>query len=282
MKYNPDAYLDYPILRPNSSDYPDGRLVTKLSRTPANKSLNIELAFEVNEPAIGRLIEKGDAVCCALLYCRTTCYSQMLRADPSATVVSASVPLDRLNGRVEIHPSVIATDFTAIRPDTAHPEYEASTIPVDRHRQLAMDEPWHFAVGFVGTIESVFHLQQDESGNLDDGEFEFYADRSERYIIISANSETYRAFQDTRPHVKLTKATVYLNALTTALANLDQDSDDDNERAEGWAATVRAHIEKQNIRWPDSCSHGLAAQKLLSRPLESLSYLSANLQEENS
>ena len=281
MKYDPDAYLDYPILRPNSSDFPNGKISTDLRPpTYSESNLDLELAFDISEPAITRLIEKGDAVCCSLLYCIGTCYSQMLRADRGSTLVSASVPLDRLSGRVAIHPSVITTDIADIRSDTAHSEYGSSTISVERHRQLAMDEPWHFAVGFVGTIESVFHLQQDDSDTLGDDEFEFNADQSQRYIVIRANPKTYRTFQDARSHLRLTKATVYLNALTTALSYLEPEPDE-NERPEGWAATVRAHIDKQNIQWPDACSHGLAAQRLLNRPLESLTYLSANLLEED-
>lgn len=276
MKYNPDAYLEYPILRPNSTDYPEGHLTTKLSRTHSDSRLNISLAFEVEEPAICRQIEKGDAVCCALLYCRTSCYSEMLQADSGSTVISASVPLGFLTGRVEVHPSVITTDNLAIRAETVHPEYGTTAIPVNKHRQLAMDEPWHFAVGFIGAIESVFHWEQDERADLENWEFEFDTDPGERHIVIRANRETFQACKGIRQQVvNLTKATVYLNALTTALADLRPDSDD-NELAEGWAATIRAHMDKQNIRWPEFCSSGLAAQRLLNRPLD---YLPETVQE---
>ena len=233
MKYNPDAYLEYPVLRPNSSDYPDGRLTTSLSRSVSDGNLDIDLKFEIEEPAISKQIEKGDALCCAFLYCRTACYSEMLRSDKHGTIVSASVPLRYLTGRVELHPSVIATDDLAINPKTVHSEYGHSTIPVNKHRQLAMDEPWYFAVGYVGTIESVFHLAQDDSATLQDWEFDFEADPNERYIVIRANPSTFSEFKNVRQRVDLTKATVYLNALTTALAALDEISDDDEGLSEG-------------------------------------------------
>ena len=265
MKYNPDAYLDYPVLRPNSSDYPDGRLATRLTRTPADGNLDINLRFEIDEPAIHKQIEKGDALCCAFLYSRSACYSEMLRADKRSIVIAASVPLRYLAGRVELHPSVIAIDDLAINPKTVHPEYGQSTISVNKHRQLAMDEPWYFAVGYVGTIESVFHLEQDDNASLKDWEFDFQAEPNERYIVIRSNPQTYSEFQNVRQRVSLTTATVYLNALTTALAALE--SSEEEELSEGWAATVRAHLEKQSIQWPNSCSHGLAAQRLLQNPL---------------
>ena len=281
MKYDPDAYLDYPILRPNSSDYPSGSISTYLRPpTSSDGSLNFELSFDITEPAITKLIEKEDAACCALLYCITTCYSQMLRASSGSTVVAAVVPLDRLSGRVAIHPSVITTDVADVRSATAHPEYGNSAISVERHRQLAMDEPWHFAVGFVGEIESIFRLQQDDTEAVDDDESESDADQSQRHIVIRANPKTYRAFQDVRSHLRLTKATVYLNALRTALSFLNPEPEVD-EGPEGCAATVRAHMEKQDIKWPDPCSHGLAAQRLLNRLLESLTFLSANLLHED-
>ena len=127
MKYNPDAYLEYPILRPNSSDYPSGELITRLSLQHIGDKLGIELAFEVNEPSIRKQIEKTDTVCCALVYCSTTCYSEMIRADSGATHISASVPLSYLKGRVELHPSLITLD-------------DLDRSFQYRSRQLAMDE----------------------------------------------------------------------------------------------------------------------------------------------
>ena len=110
MRYNPNAYVDYPILRPHSSDYPKGHISTRLVQTREDNNLRIRLEFEIDEPTILKQIEKGDATCCAFLYCSNTCYSEMLRADQGSTAISSLTPLSRLKGRVELNPSVIAVD----------------------------------------------------------------------------------------------------------------------------------------------------------------------------
>ena len=280
MRYNPNAYADYPILRPHSSDYPEGRISTRLVQTRDDNNLHIMLEFEIHEPGIVKQIEKGDATCCAFLYCSNTCYSEMLRADQGTTKIAALTPLSRLKGRVELNPSVIATGDLVLRTDVAHPEYREESMTVQVRKQLAMDEPWHFAVGLVGTIESVFQLDQcgpDES--LEDGEFDFRVDSTARYIVIRANAKTHRSFQDTRKRgqIQLTKASVYLSALTAALGSLDHEYNE-SEPAEGWAATVRTLIQEQGIQWPDACGDGLAAQRLMRKPLAALPDLSELVQ----
>ena len=281
MRYNPNAYVDYPILRPHSSDYPKGHISTRLVQTREDNNLRIRLEFEIDEPTILKQIEKGDATCCAFLYCSNTCYSEMLRADQGSTAISSLTPLSRLKGRVELNPSVIAVDDLVLRTDTAHSEYKRESMPVQVRKQLAMDEPWHFAVGLVGPIESVFQLQQSEPDDpLEDGEFDFQIDPAARYIVIRANPDTYQALQKVRERGQksLTSASVYLSALTAALGDL-ADEPEDSELAEGWAATVRALIQEQGIQWRVICSDGLAAQKLMRKPLAALPDLSDLVQK---
>ena len=281
MRYNPNAYVDYPILRPHSSDYPKGHISTKLARMREDSNLHIRLEFEIDEPTILKQIEKGDATCCAFLYCSNTCYSEMLRADQGSTVISSQPPLSRLKGRVELNPSVIAVDDLELRTDTAHSEYKQESMPVQIRKQLAMDEPWHFAVGLVGPIESVFQIQQTEPDDpLEDGEFDFQIDLGARYIVIRANPSTYQDFQKSRERGQksLTSVSVYLSALIAALSDLD-DEPGDSELAEGWAATVRALIQEQGIQWRITCSDSLTAQKLMRKPLAALPDLSDLVQK---
>ena len=279
MRYNPNAYVDYPILRPNSSDYPDGSITTSLEWERYKDSLSTRLEFDFTEPEILKQVEKGDATCFAFLYCSTTCYSEMLRADSCSTVITALTPLSNLKGRVEVHPSVVAVEDLVLRTDTAHPEYGGHAIPVQVRKQIAMDEPWHFSVGLVGKIESVFRLEQSEAQTtLQDGEFEFQIDPSARYIVIKSNPKTFLEFQKVRKrgHKPLSAASVYLSALTAAMGELEPEPED-AEPAEGWANTVRALLQKQNIQWPDGCSNGLAAQRLMKTPLAALPDLSEQM-----
>ncbi len=280
MKYNPDAYADYPILRPYSSDYPKGKISTQLTQEPSGESLSFKIDFQIHESTIQEHISRGDAICCALLYCSATCYTDLFRASESEINISSSVPMRNLKGRIEIHPSVIAIDDIDMKTDTAHTEYQSSVMMVNRRRQLAMDTPWYFAVGMVGPIESVFRLDKDDTESLEYGEFEFQSEPSERYIVVRSNPKTYDDFQTIRDRkqIALTRATVYLNALTAALGELEEQADD-NEQPEGWAATVRSLMQEQEIHWPESCSNGLAAQRLLRKPLAQLPVLSDFIQK---
>ena len=285
MKYNPDSYSEYPILRPNSDDYPDGQFATSLSLKEISESSNSEaniqlrLDFSIDESAIENEIKDGDAICCAHLYCTATCYSEMLVANKGNFFVESLVSLGNVRGRVELRPLVLTINDIAIKTQTAHPEYGGNMLPVSRYKQLAVCEPYHFTVGFIGAIESVFRLEKisDEVG-LERGEFEYEADISQRYIRIKMNPETYEDFQGLRAQESLTQMTVYLNALTNALLYLPEEADDD-EMSEGWVSTIREHLRRRGIDVPNGHSYGLAAQKLLDIPLKNLPYIMNSMEE---
>ena len=286
MKYNPDSYSEYPRLRPNSDDYPNGQFLTSLIKEEFSQSggetdsLRLKLNFNIDEPAISDEIKDGDAVCCAQLYCATTCYSEMFVANESEFFVEQDVSLRDIRGRVELRPLVLTMNDIAIKTETAHPEYGGNMLPVARYRQLAVCEPYHFNVGFIGTIESVFRLEQaDDDANLSDGEFEYEADPLQRYIRIKMNAETYETFQQIRSQESLTRMTVYLTALTDALANLPEEASDE-DIAEGWVATIREHLNENNIDVPDRHSFGLAAQRLLGAPLKHLPNIVSRIEGE--
>ena len=230
--------------------------------------MEMEVAFNISEKSLDKHIEKGNAVCCAMVYCTATCYSEMFIADIGASAVVGLVPLHMLTGRIEVHPSIVSNDDLVIRTELAHAEYGSAPVPVDRGTRLAMDEPHYFYVGYIAPVESVFHLVPVDADTLQDWEFDFVAEPSERYILIRANPETFNHFQTLRSLVPLTSATVYLNALTTAVGVLSKQADED-ELPGGWAATVRNEITKQGIDWQNMYA-GLVAQKLLKAPLSYL------------
>ena len=268
MRYNADAYSYYPVLRPHSSDFPTGQLNARLTVSREESELMLRLEFSIEEPAIAKHIAKADALCCAMVYCTETCYTEMLKAPKKELVITGSIPLNMLSGKVEVHPSVIAEDAIAIEPDTVNDEYGNNPISVNKRRRLAMDEPYHFEVGYVPPIESVFKLQPTEAGQLEDWEFNIAVDILDRYIVISANPDTFAKFTELRSNVPLTTATIYLNALTNALGELPPE-EDDAEPVAGWARSVRALMKRQNIN-RDQTSISLAAQRLLNTPFSYL------------
>lgn len=268
MRFNPDAYASHPVLRPNSSDYPSGDIDTELTTAQRGQNLDIAVSFLIGEPAIREKVRLGAAVCCAYVYCGSTCYSETLRAERGSERLFASVPMEFLNGRVEVHPSIIAVDDVAIPADAANSEYGDSPIRVPRLRQLAAGTPWHFAIDAIGSVESAFKLQKDSEANLAYGEFEFDADPQDRYIYIRMNPETHSRFiEGARADAPLSTSTVYLAALTSALGYIDKtEGVPDDESPNGWATSLRARLTAKRIDL-QSVSIGLAAQRLLENPL---------------
>ena len=267
MKYNSNSYTEYPMLRPYSDDYPHGGIRTDLCREMRDESIVIECRFDVNEPSVSKSVKEGYVGCCLLVYCSATCYTELFRGQIGENVVTAEIPYELLNGRIEAHPSVITLRETVLLTKTAHPEYRGALIPVERYKQIAASEPWVFQVKPAGKIESVFRLEADSSDALRDWEFDFEAEPSERYIVVKANSQTYEHFKGIRHNTDATRATVYLTALTNALAFLDQEPGD-NEPPQGWASTVRIKLQELKLDiWQQGHSPGLAAQRLLGEPL---------------
>jgi hypothetical protein len=272
MKYNSNSYTEYPMLRPYSDDYPNGSVRTELSQEIRNEMVVIECEFDVAEPAVYEKINEGSAACCLLVYCAATCYTEMFRAEPGAVDASASIPCGALNGRVEVHPSVITLRDIVLPTSTAHPEYGGNLIPIERFRQIASSEPWVFQVKPSVRLESVFKLDSDASNILGDWEFDFESDPGERYIVIRANQKTYKRFRELRHKTETTRATVFLTALTQALHFVDLEPSDD-EPPIGWASTVRDKLEETKLDIWNGHSCGLAAQRLLGEPLTLLGYV---------
>lgn len=267
MRFNPDAYASHPILRPNSDDFPSGEFDTELTAEKTGDELDLTLSFRVTEPAVAEKVASGAALCCAYLYCGSTCFSELMRAEKGSERLRATVPLSALNGRVEIHPSIIALEDTAIRADGANAEYGNAPILVPRFNQMAAGTPWYLAVGLIGSVESAFRLEKDAESNLAYGEFDFDVEPSARQIAIRMNPDTYARFNDVRGERGVSMSTVYLSALTAALASIDPDSDGtDDESPNGWAASLRARLKEKNIDLR-AVSIGLAAQRLLDTPL---------------
>ena len=272
MKYNPNTYAPYPILRPNASDYPGGSFTTELRHDLKGGSLLLECSFSIDEASVEHLIETGQASCCVLVYCRVTLYTEVFKAPKGSLTVKKDVPQSNLIGNVEVHPSVISLADIHLLTSTAHPEYGGAMVSVPKHKQLASSLPWSFRVKPSNTIESVFRLERLSQGTLElnDGEFDFVAEPSERHIAIRANAETFDKFSAIRCQRRdLTLATVYLNALITALAELTEEVGED-EPPDGWAVTlVRERRRDLGVE-----SIGLTAQRMLGSPLARLTELS--------
>ena len=271
MKYNPRRNYLHPVLRPFSDDYPDGKLQTQITRSEVvNEILDITMAFEVSEPSIREQIDNGRAVCVAMLYCNSTLHRQMLSAGSGSLEISESIPTQFLRGNVELHPSIVVGDHISHPTDTAHSEYNSSPASIGRWHPLAVDQTWHFQVNpNVRPTKGIFNLENDDS--LPDGEFDIKTDISERYVRITANSDTRAKFKTLPGDESRSLSTVYMSALVTALAEVKEVGDGDGAHDDGWVNCIKANLKRLNIdigsqEQPGTHTLFSAAQRLLNNP----------------
>ena len=272
MKYNPRRNYLHPVLRPYSNDYPEGELETKLSIDPGTDYVTIAVDFRVNEPSIQEQIERGGAVCAAMLYCGPTLYREMIRAGKGSNRAETDVPTSMLRGEVLVHPAIFATTELAYQASTAHEEYRGLDIEIGQWNPMAVDRYWQFQVMPADkSTKGIFNLQMNNS--LPDGEFDIECSPNEKYVSITANEQTRAKLKQLGAQEHDSLSTVYMSALTCALAEVKYMGDEETVHDDGWVHCIRNNMKRLNIdigNDEDDGQHTLfrAAQQLLHRPFE--------------
>ena len=271
MKYDPNRNYLYPVLRPYSDDYGDSTLATNVHTEAVNGIVRISVGFQVSEPSIEKLVADGYAQCSAMIYCRDTLYRETVKADIGNFRLNKSIPLNRLANNVELHPVIVTNGDLLHSTDTAHEEYGAETVRVDRWQPLATDQTWHFQVNpNIRHTNSIFDLIPDD---LPDGDFDIQIDHKERYIKIIASALTLEQFKPVRrENVDIAASSVYMSVLVDALSYLKHSYLDEEEiRSDGWVTCIKNNLNLRNINLGSNEEHGThslfrAAQLLLDSP----------------
>ena len=276
MKYDARRNYLYPVLRPYSDDYPDAKMQTLL-RPPVHigEYVRIELDFIVDEQTVRWQVDAGEAVCVAMLYCRSTLYREMLRADKGSFRLNQSVEGRMLVGDVELHPSIIAVNNISHSTRTAHPEYGGTAAQIGKWQPLATDQTWRIQVNADHkNAESAFRISPVE--NLSDDEFDVLLNPANRYIDITVNTATYDRFQQKRKTSAIPMPTIYMSALVEALSYIKYKHEDGGEEhSNGWVNCLNANLKKHSItigNADEDGSHSVlrAAQLLLEKPFATI------------
>lgn len=281
MKYSPRRNYLHPVLRPFSDDYPSGELQTELQADVNEQAVNVVLTFEITEPSILERIERGDAVCAAMLYCGWTLHREMFCAGTGSLRAETSISTDHLRGTVDVHPSIITVNNLSYPTSTVHQEYGSDPIPIAQWNPLATDRPWQFQVNpSARPAKGIFNRVVDDG--LSDGEFDVVCDITEKYVNVTANSKTMTQLKEVSADDRRTLPTVFLSALVSALAEIKEIDAEAPIHDDGWVTCIRNNLKRVGADIGDqeqSGSHTLfrAAQMLLSLPFGP--YLSLAIQE---
>ena len=281
MRYRSNRQYLYPVLRPDSDDY--GLEHTFIATCdppeydPSDGMLSINIRFELNEPRISEAVQSHQAKCAAMVYCSSTLYRGNLDSSPGEPfVVRGRIPVSRLKNRVEIHPVVLAEQAIIHSTDTAHPEYGGQPSEIPRLAPLATDLNWAFYIDSdVRPVRSIFRLRKDDSGYLNDGEFDVNIDLTSPYVSILLNSTTFDAFNAMRKDNSLALPTVFTSALLAVLCFVKENPEETEDDKCEWLDCVRTQLRKHGIEIGGPGEDGpytpfLAAQRLLEAPFRSL------------
>ena len=277
MRYRSNRQYLHPVLRPDADDYgPDASLSTACEPPhydPSDGMLSIAVHFELAQDTLTQAVIAQRAKCAAMVYCGSTLYRNRLEAAPSEPFVArGKIPVSRLKNEVQVHPVILANRDISHPTDQAHPEYEGQSVEIDRLAPLAQDLHWVFDIDSdARPVRSIFRFQEDNTGRLNDGEFDVSPDNTQDYVLIFANRDTLAEFKAMRGGVH-PMPTVYTSAVLAVLASiqsLGEDASDDENCA--WLRCVNAQFRNHNINIGDGgISLFLAAQRLLESPFAAM------------
>lgn len=276
MRYRSNRQYLHPVLRPDADDYgPDASLITACEPhyDPSDGMLSITVRFELTEDSLTQAVIAQRAKCVAMVYCGSTLYRSRLEAAPSEPFVArGKIPVNYLKNEVQVHPVILTTRDITHPTDTAHPEYEQQSVGIDRLAPLAQDLNWAFDINSdARPVRSIFRIYEDDTGRLNDGEFDVSPDIAQDFVPIFANRDTLTAFNAMRGGVH-PLPTVYTNAVLAVLAHiqsLGEDAGDDENCA--WLRCVNTQLRNHNVNIGDGgISLFLAAQRLLESPFAAM------------
>ena len=295
-----DGFL-HPVLGQREHHWPSGKFIPTITtdlRAAAKQKdlrvLHVKAEFNVNVDAITRHIDNGDAACAVLVWCRHTAHRALLQADDTERYrVTATIPTDKLRGRVELHPLVLARRPLRLDVSEANPAYGNGECPVRPGAPLAAHpEKWTVIVDDDRPVRGLFTLAVDEQYGAG---WHVDVDTARFDVVLYTGRATKDWFERQRQNscseecqcsIVWPEQTLYLAALTEALtvwlAERDPDSDS-GWREGGWCATIEHLLAELGIEataGDDSPSFVTAgenrsvawvAQQLLRFPLQSRS-----------
>ena len=272
MKHDANRHFLYPVARPFSDDYPEGKIRTELKAEQVFDSVQITLTYQVDDTSISRQVRDSNARCVAMLYCTDTLYRQSIQAGfDSPFEIVTSVPMMLVRNKVQVHPVIVAQkDIQQLPIETAHQEYAGMSFNIKAGQPLAVDSTWSFYVDPI-QMQSIFNLNTDPKYKSD--EFEVRIDPTEKYIDIIANEKTMSWFHKVRRDRNLVLPSIYISSLITVLSEFKEHSKEvedilNSYPSDGWFWSIRRKMDEigitlSNDSGKERCSLMMAAQRLL-------------------
>ena len=277
MTFDPQKLYPYPVLRPQSEDYPRAEFQVNVEvwRVEQTTALTVEAEFMLSDPDLLSLVEK-DRACYVLQIRAPQTYFRSALYDTD-NQITKNFPHGLIAGRTEFSPYLVATDHIRdFRASEWHSDYDGMSfdiapgmvLAVDRHEERTIDTVEEAPLG------SIFQLFEESrlSGGL------WTIDHGNDRVTIKMSSQDYARFTaaresvNNRPDSAYIMNSVYLPALIWVLQEGDNDSEYFGDKR--WFRALNARLESKNLPKLGEKSNRLVdAQTLLEYPFANLPLL---------
>ncbi len=162
MRYDPNKAYLYPVLRPNSTDYPRAEFEAEPDpeRIEHTTAVRVSADFNLSDPDLLRLIEGGAAQYVLLVRAAATHHRSSHRSGEPA--IEVRFESGQLSGRTEIRGLVVAVrDLSGFHAEGWHEDYAGMTFDLHAGNVLAEDEPREYFIDNAeeAPVGSIFQVQ---------------------------------------------------------------------------------------------------------------------------
>ena len=226
MRYDPNKAYLYPVLRPDSTDYPRAEFQAEPDpeRIEHTTAVRVSAEFNLSDPDLLRLVEGGAAQYVLLVRAAATRHRSSHRSgEPTIEVRFES---GQLSGRTEIRGLIVAVrDLPGFRAQGWHDDYVGMSFDLHAGDVLAEDEPREYFIDNAeeALVGSIFQVQPHAP--LPDGRWN--CDLTGDRVALRMSEGDYGRFMDARsrvngsPDAMYVMNAVYLPALVHVLQEAD-------------------------------------------------------------
>ena len=200
MRYDPNKMWQYPVLRPESDDYPTSEFQATITveRMKDSTALRIQADFALGDTDLRKLIEDRRAQYMVVTRCSKTYFRQMNSTfDEKLTF---NIPSDRVFGEIELSSYIIAIEeISKFRASGWHSDYDSvprvSLIPGS---VVALDSPMRYHIDNAEEL-AVNSILEVRSGKPEYGQWDCDLDAERVQIVMSEedHEKFCRARQET-------------------------------------------------------------------------------------
>lgn len=278
MTFDPQKLYPYPVLRPQSEDYPQAefQVTVKVGRVEQTTALTVEAEFMLSDPDLLSLVEK-DRACYVLQIRAPQTYFRLALYD-TENQITKNFSHGLIAGRTEFSPYLVATDHIRdFRASEWHSDYDGMSFDIAPGMVLAVDQHEEYTIDTAeeAPLGSIFQLFENISLS---GGFWTINHESDRVTIEMAPQDharftAARESVNNRPDAAYIMNSVYLPALIYVLQEGDDDSEEFSDKR--WFRALNARLESKNLPKLGEKSNRLVdAQTLLEYPFAKLPLLS--------